>query len=348
MVGEDRGLVRYGIGEEYLPDWGIQEALREIFQNFKDFGEFTKKVDVSNSVPGSLAITLTNSYDPGDSGNFLRIGKSYKRGDPDKIGQHGEGLKMAALVLLRNGCDMTIQHNSIGYKPVWYDDKHLGRCFGLSVRQFLSGSRHYNFRVYFSIDTEEWEKWEASSVTEEEVLYTCYAGKVIDKKPGDVYVGGFFVSNISGLTRAYDFPPRAVPLDRDRKVPKEFDVVWAAGQILSGWEGTTAEDLTTMDARYISSLPPKLAKSFVPSVDPITGKAEFSSDGVPATSRVADILMQDTSTQKKVAKLRYEMTRKRKPTSLLKELRERHRLFIQGSLRADLDLLILKSKTWKA
>ena len=33
-------MIKYGISKNYLPNWGIQEALREIFQNFLDFGEY--------------------------------------------------------------------------------------------------------------------------------------------------------------------------------------------------------------------------------------------------------------------------------------------------------------------
>jgi len=345
MQGTEKGTIKYGIGAEYLPDWGEQEALREIYQNFKDFGEYEQELKFRDSE--IVSVTLTSQYNPRESGDFLRIGKSGKRDDSDTIGQHGEGLKMAALVLHRCGSDMTIQHCSTGYKPVWYEDNYLGRCFGLSVRAFRVASRPYCFRVYFTLTKEAWETWSRNRLGTEHTIYSCWAGKVIDKTPGDVYVGGFFVSNISGLTRAYDFPPNAVPLDRDRKIPKEFDVLWAAGQILSGWEETTVEDLVAKDSRHLQSVPKKLAKTFLPSVDPVTGRADFTVDGLRAPEHVAKLLMKDPATQKKVSKMRYELTRKRKPTSILKDFMKRHSATLYGSTKTDFEMIIRKSKDWK-
>ena len=34
------GIIYYGIGLEYLSNWTINHALREIYQNFLDYGDY--------------------------------------------------------------------------------------------------------------------------------------------------------------------------------------------------------------------------------------------------------------------------------------------------------------------
>lgn len=340
-------LIKYGIGKEYLPDWTVQEALREIYQNFEDYGEFEELTNTNPDYKWS-SVTLSSNYSPeaelGGGAPFLRIGKSGKRGDSGTIGEHGEGLKMAAMVLLREGHILKIKTRSGRYVAAWYNDLHIGNCFCFEVHSPSWQLGHPEFIVEFTAPKEALEMWKTVAIDPEEIIFECGYGSIIKKNPGDVYVGGFFVANISGLTKAYNFPPKEVPLDRDRKVPREFDVIWAAGQILSRWEGTTPKDLVTMDARYLGHVSEKLAAKFVLHVDPVTGSVDFETDGVRMPQHIVDAIMQKPDMQKKVSKLRYKMSRKKKPTTILKDFRDRH--LKSGPARIDLDNIIRKSKDW--
>ena len=50
-------VINYGIGRKYLSHWGINEALREIMQNFMDYGEYKVTYNKND-------ICISNSYIP--------------------------------------------------------------------------------------------------------------------------------------------------------------------------------------------------------------------------------------------------------------------------------------------
>ena len=50
-------VINYGIGRKYLSHWGINEALREIMQNFMDYGECKVTYNKND-------ICISNSYIP--------------------------------------------------------------------------------------------------------------------------------------------------------------------------------------------------------------------------------------------------------------------------------------------
>ena len=93
----EKQIIHYGIGKDYLPNWGLPQALREIYQNFIDYGEYDAK---SVKYGENVVVTITNDYKP-ETLEFLRIGMSNKGGNINAIGKHGEGLKMALLVMAR-------------------------------------------------------------------------------------------------------------------------------------------------------------------------------------------------------------------------------------------------------
>ena len=87
----------------YVPTWTHVDAVREIFQNAKDeetvnpenkmffdYNEETETLMIGNKT-GKL------------NKSTLLIGISDKRNDNRTIGQHGEGYKIATVVLLREG-----------------------------------------------------------------------------------------------------------------------------------------------------------------------------------------------------------------------------------------------------
>ena len=95
------------IAPNYVPSWGIVEAIRELFQNALDqqeqypdnemdwsYDEDEQKITISNKTSTLTAQTLL-------------LGATSKAGDVSTIGQFGEGYKIATLVLLRNNKKIT-------------------------------------------------------------------------------------------------------------------------------------------------------------------------------------------------------------------------------------------------
>ena len=101
--------ISYGITRDYLSHWGVNEALREIMQNFLDYGDYKVHFDRDT-------VTLSSNYVPDDL-TFLGLGKSVKK--EGSRGKYGEGLKMALFIFCREDKGIQIQ----------LEDKYISPCF---------------------------------------------------------------------------------------------------------------------------------------------------------------------------------------------------------------------------
>lgn len=94
------------ISTGYVPDWGIVEAFRELYQNAIDNETINPENKASFSFvqedekTGTVRITNKTSVLTKES---LLLGSTTKANDENTIGKHGEGYKIAFMVLLRNG-----------------------------------------------------------------------------------------------------------------------------------------------------------------------------------------------------------------------------------------------------
>ena len=89
------------ISADYVPEWGVTEAVREFFQNAID----EQRRDSENSMffdydPKGQVIRIGNRHSDLDIKTLL-FGESTQRGKEEMIGSHGEGSKIATVVLLR-------------------------------------------------------------------------------------------------------------------------------------------------------------------------------------------------------------------------------------------------------
>ena len=130
------GKIEYGFGRDYLPNWTLTEALREVFQNYIDYGEYkiksfpTRNTDI-------IRITVSNNYIPNKL-EFLRIGNTDKGDNSEAIGHHGEGLKVAFLIFLREGLFFRIRSKFITLDPNWSTDELIGETLRIDYNDRLS------------------------------------------------------------------------------------------------------------------------------------------------------------------------------------------------------------------
>jgi hypothetical protein len=333
-------IIPYGIDRNYIADWGLNDALREICQNFIDYGEYKTEVDDA-AQEGQKTLVFKNSFSP-EFLDYLKIGFSQK--EEESRGKHGEGLKMAALVLTRNGLDFSIAHNTIQVTGVFYEDENLGECFGLEVEE--TNNTEDLFTVKCTLPKEIIEEYNEKAIKPEEVIFSYPGcGDLINKPAGEVYVGGLYVCNLKGLKHAYDFHPTQIKLDRDRKIPASFDVQYTASKILENSGQIKLKDLETDDARYIDKIPEKIAKKFQPEI--VQGKVVFRTKDYQATPRVKEILMKNPKVQKKVARMKTGLTRKIKPESIMKEFLDKYKYNMKPEMLTDLQAIVRMAKDWK-
>ncbi|MDD4378254.1 MAG: hypothetical protein PHH48_08975 [Eubacteriales bacterium] len=226
------------ISTNYVPDWTFIEAFRELVQNALDNqienpeNEMGFNFDIES---GEVKISNKTSILEVET---LLLGSTTKSDNENTIGQHGEGYKIAFMVLLREG--KTIKVLNYGKREKW------------TVR--LVKARRYNNNLVPTVEIEKEAFWKSvpdndltiivGGVTQEEYKMiveknlnlrdeiNCFTvpnmGRILkdEGEKGNIYVKGLFVCNMKNLHFGYDFEPRLIELDRDRKLVKEFDVAW--------------------------------------------------------------------------------------------------------------------------
>jgi len=335
-------VIKYGVSRDYLPNWTVEDALREIYQNAKDHGNHQISVDIMNNGL-RCELNFYNEFTPDDLG-FLQIGSSSKRGKSDKIGCHGEGLKMALLVLLRNEVTVQVYFNSKMIYPVWYSDAHFGESFGLRIVS-NQGTSLTGFNVKIYTTTEKYEIFNSRIIKPSDIIHNHNYGRIINKPAGDIFVGGIFVANMKNLSYSYDFEPSIIKLDRDRKLPSNFDVEFYAAQILSTYSGVKIQDMVNRDFTFMTKVPDHLKNSCKPVI--IGKEVVFMSKEVGVMpEHVTKMFLQDTGMMKKVSKLRYSIKTRKCPNTLLEEFFDKYKYCLNAEAMSAFDTILLQSKNW--
>jgi len=231
------------ISADYVPEWGITEAIREFFQNaideeVKDAGNkmfflYDKEAQVMQIGNKNSELEIST----------LLFGSTTKRENREMIGNHGEGYKIATVVLLRLGKKVVFRNYC--RKELWRPRLVKSRRYGgVLVPTFFveqmpmwKESPEHNLIIEIEgITQEEYQEIEKANLHLQKVegpKQTSY-GSILEgeKYVGKVYVGGLFICVESGLEVGLDFKPRTVRLERDRGMVNSFDIKWYAARMI--------------------------------------------------------------------------------------------------------------------
>lgn len=230
------------ISADYVPSWGIVEAVRELFQNAID--EETR--DSSNKMvmrydEGSGVLIIGNKHSELDIKTLL-FGNTSKCGQEGMIGQHGEGYKIATTVLLRNEKEVTFYNYC--RKEIWrprlvksrkYDGMLVPTFFVETTAMWEKVPEHSLIIEIKGITKEEYEDIRESNLhlRDCEKIETHYGNILTEKKfAGKIYVGGLYICSEPKLEVGLDFKPRFVRLERDRSMVNNFDIQWYAARMM--------------------------------------------------------------------------------------------------------------------
>lgn len=213
----------------------------------------------------SQIIRIGNKHSDLDIKTLL-FGVTTKNKDDTMIGNHGEGYKIATVVLLRLG--KTVVFQNYCRREIW--------------RPRLVKSRKYGgvlVPTFFVEQEAVWKKVpehsliiEVSGITPEDYqhIYECnlhlresYShrdtsyGAVLDdeENKGCIFVGGLFICKEPRLDIGIDFKPKVVRLERDRSMVNSFDVQWYAARMIEELKDaeTTKRSLDSYSGVYINS-----------------------------------------------------------------------------------------------
>ncbi|UOF80194.1 sacsin-beta sandwich [Caudoviricetes sp.] len=200
-------IIQTNILKTYVPDWTIEHALRELLQNAIDQGEYT--IDYSH---GILTIATRSQLTIKD----LFLGYSSKRNDNTKIGQHGEGLKLALLVLARESRKPVIITDTLTIQPSFTSE--------IDILQFEVVERPLTKQSNMTlidclISQEEYDLFCNINLPKD-----SDTGPILDSNNNSkLYIGGLFVGETTYFY-SYNFAPEQLKLERDRRVADMNDL----------------------------------------------------------------------------------------------------------------------------
>ena len=243
-----------GMSINYCPTWGVVESVREFFQNAHD----EEIVNPENKMyfgydKDSKTLRIGNKNGRLTT-NTLLLGQSSKRDNSETIGQHGEGYKVATVVLLRNGKGVKVYNRAD--KEVWTAKTIKSRRYQADVvvfdiekvSIFKSIPDHDLIFEISGIDEDEYNAIVDSNLflqdlREEEDYITSNPGyplttrmcKVLtgEKHAGKLFVGGLYVTTSKYAKYGYDFAPGLVKLDRDRGFIDGIDLQFLTAKVIS-------------------------------------------------------------------------------------------------------------------
>jgi len=249
--------VQYAFGRDYLESWTIEDALREVFQNYIDYGKYDLKVkDTPN--PNIVNVTISNDYNP-NSLEFLRLGNTSKS-DGKSIGHHGEGLKAAFLIFTRENHYFAL--DTYHYRLIGGFDRSvaIGESFHITYTSVDFNDKL--FKTTFNCPREIYNTFVSNIITKDDILFDDdYYGQLINnnKSTGNIYSGNLFVCNIPNLNYSYNINPEHLSLDRDRRVPYDWDIDRSTSKILEAYNRSKVVvrkpvNYNSRDYSYVSRL----------------------------------------------------------------------------------------------
>ena len=243
-----------GMSINYCPTWGVVESVREFFQNAHD----EEIVNPENKMyfgydKDSKTLCIGNKNGRLTT-NTLLLGQSSKRDNSETIGQHGEGYKVATVVLLRNGKGVKVYNRAD--KEVWTAKTIKSRRYQADVvvfdiekvSIFKSVPDHDLIFEISGIDEDEYQAIVNSNLFLQDLkegddyiasnpgypLTTCMC-KVLtgERHAGKLFVGGLYVTTSKYAKYGYDFAPELVKLDRDRGFIDGIDLQFLTAKVIS-------------------------------------------------------------------------------------------------------------------
>lgn len=332
-AGENHVKIQYQITRNYVSNWGLSHAIREVVANAFDA---EKQLGAKSHVKydkKAERLTIRNENTSVRHEDALYFGESSKRG-ADFIGQYGEGLKLALLVFARLGLDVVIKNGSKEtWKPSMAPDKLGVECLTLDITKADRQENHFDV-VLNGITEESWElirSW-FLKLTPPSTVKDTATGQLLDDPDfvGKIYVRGVYVCTKPKYDFGYNF--FHVDTGRDRQVPSNFDIDWSiqrmwgelskkadAGfrnRLFKSFEREAAEQEAfaySQPEDLVTSMVTQFKDTYGEKAIPVTGTSEGSDlehlgmTPVPLPNRLVSLLRKEMPTPEKL-KAEYAQT----------------------------------------
>ena len=194
-----------GISPKYVKGWDIPKAIREVIQNYLDSRKEFECDGYINQDQETGLVTVKD-YGPGLELRHMALGISEKSGDA--IGKYGEGLKLALLVMAREGRYIEVKANGKIIRPEIEKSEGYGtEVLVLKVEDMepCHAALHIGTTIRFECTREELEsgkQYFEAYLTAKSGFRWMEQGK-ISLPAGYIYINGARVGNIENALFSY-------------------------------------------------------------------------------------------------------------------------------------------------
>lgn len=206
--------IELSLSTNYVRDWHAGEALRELVQNTVDSHTLGYRMEMYQS-PGAKSTIHFRNHGVTLRRSHLLIGETTKADRDDQVGQFGEGLKLALLVLARENVPVTIRTGSERWVPRIQYSKTFKRDV-LAIQ--ITGGQPYINEVDIQVHGFGPKVFEAMRDICRHIRVPDYKiGNSVLTDPaekGKIYCKGVLIKTESDAIYGYDL--RNLRLNRDR------------------------------------------------------------------------------------------------------------------------------------
>jgi hypothetical protein len=218
--------INYTMTADYRSNWNAIDAIREIVQNCLDNRQNASTYVLKDD--GTVSIETTDFILPLST---LALGESEK---PDgAIGGFGEGLKLALMILEREGCNIKVTTGDKILNPSFEMSDTVEReTFCINIiedQEYFDG-----LRFEFNINPDYIEELKAKvNVFSNDILPLPNRDSVdiVEHMPGVVMVNGLYVCEELKFRYGYNFAPGKLELGCDRQIASTFGMAWETSKV---------------------------------------------------------------------------------------------------------------------
>jgi len=224
------------VSPEYVPNWTIVEAVRELFQNALDVHEANGGRDKMgweyNHKSERLHIWNANAK---LTKQTLLFGSTTKANDASSIGSFGEGYKLAFLTLARLGYEVEVYNRQKNER--WHPKIIKSRRYGsdllvVDTMKDKTDGDALTFTIK-GVTKEDYNKIADSNLHMKpaEIIAETTYGNILKNMMGKIFIKGLYVCKNDNLAFGYDILPPYIETNRDRDLVTDFNLTWATSQV---------------------------------------------------------------------------------------------------------------------
>lgn len=251
------------IDMNYVKSWGIVEAVREFFQNsYDEEQQNPNNKSYFNYDEDSEILTIGNKLSVLKSETLL-LGCTSKDSDNSTIGQFGEGYKIATVVALRTGHNVTIYN--YGAREIWTTKLVKSRRYNGRLVPTFYINKTFDWKSFFNnkeernlyIEITNISKDEYEKIVESNLNLKPFPGNKVNTQFGEIlsnesfsgriYVSGLYVCTDERVKYNYNINSNYLKLDRDRMAVDSFNLCYTTSKM---WLDASINDSISVDLLF--------------------------------------------------------------------------------------------------